>query len=519
MLSLSRLQQHIEALKLIVALLNSLHSFTARQQMMRYRIGYIQGPWTNFTAPIQGGVFRTLAEIEQSNINASVLDSSAPPSPVPSPVFDVDNNSQSLRQRPNGKSKDDVRTCSVSSASSVGSDEMDGMSYLDTITMEHITLDLEKYPAVDEETQSKIMRKYQELHQRVYDAGLYNCNYWAYVRECVRYVSLAVGCITLLHYEQYFFSALCLGALWHQLVFAAHDAGHMGITHNFQVDSLIGIMIADFIGGLSMGWWKRNHNVHHIMTNAPEHDPDIEHMPFFAITHRLLGDLRSTYYDRVMKYDALAKVLLRVQAWTYYPILSLARFNLYFLSWDYLIAGRGPRKGPAKYHRHLEFTGQIFFWIWFGYGLVYKSLPDGWTRFMFIMVSHITASPLHVQIVLSHFAMSTADLGPQESFAQRMLRTTMDVDCPEWLDFFHGGLQFQVIHHLFPRVPRHNLRKTQKYVQEFCNDIGIPYALYGFANSNKKVIGRLAEVSRQAAILRKCQQSIAKSGDWSGHGH
>ena len=95
----------------------------------------------------------------------------------------------------------------------------------------------------------------------------------------------------------------------------------------------------------------------------------------------------------------------------------------------------------------------------------------------------------------------------------------MDVDCPPWLDWIHGGLQFQAIHHLFPRVPRHNLRNAQGMVQEFCNDVGIPYALYGFADGNKQVIGRLAEVSRQAAILRKCQQSIVQSGDMLGHGH
>lgn len=499
--------------------IDALHSISARQQMMRYRIGYVQSPWVNFLPPIQGGVFRTMAEIEQSKTDGANLNSSAPPSPEPSPVFDVDSDTKGPRQRSGGNTKGETRASSVSSNSSVEPEEMDGMSYLDTVTLEHITLDLEKYPAVDKITQLNIMDKYRQLHQRVYDAGLYKCNYWAYAIECSRYLSLFAGCLICIHYEYYFLSAFLLGGMWHQLVFAAHDAGHMGITHKYQVDSIIGIIIADFIGGLSMGWWKRNHNVHHIVTNAPEHDPDIEHLPFFAVSHRLLTNLRSTYYDRVMKYDMAAKVLLRVQAWTYYPILSLARFNLYFLSWDYLIAGRGPKKGPAKYHRHLEFAGQIFFWTWFGYGLVYKSLPDGWTRFMFIMVSHITASPLHVQIVLSHFAMSTADLGPQESFAQRMLRTTMDVDCPRWLDFIHGGLQFQVIHHLFPRIPRHNLRQTQKYVQEFCNEVGIPYALYGFANSNKQVIGRLAEVSRQAAILRKCQQSIIKTGDWSGHSH
>ena len=95
--------------------------------------------------------------------------------------------------------------------------------------------------------------------------------------------------------------------MWHQLVFTAHDAGHMGITHDPIIDTLIGILIADFIGGLSIGWWKKNHNVHHIVTNHPEHDPDIQHMPFFAVSSRLLHSLRSTYYDRIMTYDIVAR--------------------------------------------------------------------------------------------------------------------------------------------------------------------------------------------------------------------
>jgi len=125
--------------------------------------------------------------------------------------------------------------------------------------------------------------------------------------------------------------------------------------------------------------------------------------------------------------------------------------------------------------------------------------------------------PLHVQITLSHFAMSTADLGEHESFPQKMLRTTMDVDCPEWLDFFHGGLQFQAIHHLYPRMPRHNLRRAQKLVQKFCEETEIPYALYGFIDGNKEVIGRLSDVARQARILAECQKHAAKESVFEAH--
>jgi delta8-fatty-acid desaturase len=478
--------------------------------MERYRIGRIEGRWVNFVPPIQGGKFRPYLEglADREDGDADQTPTCSDISRTPSPIFDTEDSN--IRRRI--ASKDDSLLSSASSVSSTA-DAEDGMSYLDAQTKEQIDLDLAKYPSLDLDTQDEIVRKYRLLDQRIRAERLYDCNYTAYAIEACRYTFLACMMLLFLRWGWYGTSGLFLGCLWHQLVFTVHDAGHMGITHNFTVDTTIGIIIADFIGGLSVGWWKHNHNVHHIVTNSPEHDPDIEHLPFFAVSHRFLESLTSSFYERIMAFDAFAKFIIPYQAYMYYPILTFGRFNLYRLSWEFLIRGTGPKKGPAWWHRWLEITGQVFFWYWFGYIVMYKTIPNASGRFAFLMISHMVTMPLHAQITLSHFSMSTAELGPQESFPQKMLRTTMDIDCPQWLDFFHGGLQFQAIHHLFPRMPRHNLRRTQKLVQEFCNDVGIPYALYGFVDGNKQVLGRLEEVGRQASILARCQRTVAERGD------
>jgi len=492
------------------------HSPEARKQMERYRIGRIEGRWVNFVPPIQGGKFRPYVE-KASEVESEEEDdeSSTDASRAPSPIFDIGASESDIRRRKTSKN-----SSALSSASSVSSiaDLDDHMSFLDSKTKEQIDLDLAKYPSLDFATQDDVTRKYRLLEKKIRAEGLYDCNYAAYAVECCRYSFLFGMMLLALHWGWYGVSGMFLGCLWHQLVFTVHDAGHMGISHNYVVDTTIGILISDFIGGLSLGWWKRNHNVHHIVTNSPEHDPDIEHMPFFAISHRFLDSLTSSFYERVMSYDAFAKVLLPYQSYYYYPILTFGRFNLYFLSWEYLIRGLGPKKGPAWWHRWFELTGQVFFWFWFGYLIMYKSIPTASGRLTFLLISHMVTMPVHAQITLSHFSMSTAELGPHESFPQKMLRTTMDVECPQWLDFFHGGLQFQAIHHLFPRIPRHNLRRTQKLVQDFCSDVGIPYALYGFIDGSKQVIGRLEEVSRQAAILAKCVKVTADKGNIL-HGH
>lgn len=97
---------------------------------------------------------------------------------------------------------------------------------------------------------------YKRLHDRVTQAGLYQCRYLTgYGPEVARYVLLGTASYLLYQRSWFLTSALCLGLMWHQLMFFVHDLGHMGVTHNWAVDRFIAIIIADFIGGLSVGWW------------------------------------------------------------------------------------------------------------------------------------------------------------------------------------------------------------------------------------------------------------------------
>ena len=102
---------------------------------------------------------------------------------------------------------------------------------------------------------------------------------------------------------------------------------------------------------------------------------------------------------------------------------------------------------------------------------------------VFLLISHQVCGLVHLQIVLSHFAMETYEgLGytpTTRDFIKAQLATTMDVECSPSFDWFHGGLQFQVTHHLFPRLPRHRLREVlEKYVKPLCKKYDIKYHSY-----------------------------------------
>lgn len=346
---------------------------------------------------------------------------------------------------------------------------------------------------------------YKRLEHEIRSRDLMRCNYWRYAKESCRYVGFFYLALYLnLKGSQtwhYLLSAVFMALFWHQLTFTAHDAGHNGITGINKVDHLIGVMLADFCGGLSIGWWKDNHNVHHIVTNDPAHDPDIQHMPFFAITTKIFN-LYSSYYNRIMKFDAAANFFIRHQHKLYYVLLGFGRFNLHNLSFVYLFTA------PRVRYRWLELGGICFFFAWYSYFLSF--LPSASIRTAYILISYVLTVPLHVQITLSHFGMSTEDLGPEEPFPTKMMRTTMDVDCPEWFDWFHGGLQYQAVHHLFPRIPRHNLRQCVPLVKQFCKETGLQYHVYTFSKGNGVVLGGLKAVADQVRLMDKVAKHNAE---------
>ena len=61
--------------------------------------------------------------------------------------------------------------------------------------------------------------------------------------------------------------AACMGVFWQQLAGIGHDLGHSGVTHNFHLDHQIGSVMSSILG-LSLCWWKSDHNTHHVVCNV-----------------------------------------------------------------------------------------------------------------------------------------------------------------------------------------------------------------------------------------------------------
>jgi fatty acid desaturase len=62
-----------------------------------------------------------------------------------------------------------------------------------------------------------------------------------------------------------------------------------------------------------------------------------------------------------------------------------------------------------------------------------------------------------------------------------------------------GGLNYQIEHHLFPSMPRPNLRRAQALVAAFCSDRDVAYTQTSLLTSYAQALGHLAAVGSELA--------------------
>ncbi|KAK6936756.1 Cytochrome b5-like heme/steroid binding domain [Dillenia turbinata] len=285
-----------------------------------------------------------------------------------------------------------------------------------------------------------------------------------------------------------------VGFTWIQSGWIGHDSGHYKVVNNPTLNRIAQILTGNCLAGISIGWWKRNHNAHHIACNSLEFDPDLQHMPLFAVSSAFFKSLTSHFYERKMTFDSVCRFLVSHQHWTFYPVMCFARVNLFAQSFLLLLS---KRRVPNRFQ---ELLGLLVFWIW--YPLLVSCLPNWGERIMFVVASFVVTSIQHIQFCLNHFSSSVYVGHPTgNDWFEKQTNGTLDILCSSWMDWFHGGLQFQIEHHLFPRLPRCQLRKISPFVKELCKKHKLPYNSASFWMANVMTLGTLKAAALQARDL------------------
>jgi fatty acid desaturase len=94
----------------------------------------------------------------------------------------------------------------------------------------------------------------------------------------------------------------------------------------------------------------------------------------------------------------------------------------------------------------------------------------------------------------NHKGMPTLTEADQLDFLRRQVLTSRNVRGSRFVDFLLGGLNYQIEHHLFPNMPRPNLRRAQPLVREFCRQHDLPYAEATLVGSYSEALRHLHAV-------------------------
>jgi fatty acid desaturase len=94
--------------------------------------------------------------------------------------------------------------------------------------------------------------------------------------------------------------------------------------------------------------------------------------------------------------------------------------------------------------------------------------------------------------------MPVLDAADRSDFLRRQVLTSRNVGGGWLTDLAPGGLNYQIEHHLFPSMPRPNLRRSQAMIEAYCRQRGVPYCQSSLAGSYAQALRHLNTVGRPA---------------------
>ena len=164
---------------------------------------------------------------------------------------------------------------------------------------------------------------------------------------------------------------------------------------------------------------------------------------------------------------SLARLIARSQAYLFFPLLLLEAAQLHLASAKAIARGRGWATVVEALLLLLHFVGYLTALL-----LVLSPLQAA----VFVLVQQgLFGLYLGCSFAPNHKGMPTLTDAEELDFLRTQVLTSRNVRGSRLVDFLLGGLNYQIEHHLFPNMPRPNLRHAQPLVRAFCSQHHIAY--------------------------------------------
>jgi len=258
--------------------------------------------------------------------------------------------------------------------------------------------------------------------------------------------------------------ALCLvpicAVLCTSIAMVGHEGSHRSFSPSSGRNAFVTYLAFSMFGGLSALYWHDKHDrLHHAHPNVEGVDPDIRPFPFASSRgdHQRCGP-KERWFQR------------NFQAYAFWPMSTLMALGMRRSSLLYVM-------------RYPKLHGRDRGW-WIEVGCLAAHYL-GWVVIPCLIWGPVVGLALYLAIwagvgVLLALVFAPAHMGlPVTNGQQRdwihQLETTRNLELPRVISFFFIGLDYQVEHHLFPKIPHQKLPQTAAITAAWCARHGIPY--------------------------------------------
>ena len=249
-----------------------------------------------------------------------------------------------------------------------------------------------------------------------------------------------------------------------------HDANHDSYASSRRMNRIIGLTL-DLLGASSLIWRQKHNVLHHTYTNVQGLDADLEAGPL----------LRFAPWQPRRPWHRFQHL--------YAPLL----FGLFPIRWFFFDDFRdlwtgtvGAQPLPPVSKRDLlgVLAGKAVFFTW-AFAVPIALHPTAWLVPIYLLTFLVLGNALAWVFQLAH-CLQEAEFQPvhpdkkgetmPRSWEEHQLATTVDfAPRSRLLSWYLGGLNFQVEHHLFPRICHVHYPELAKIVAETCRDHGLRY--------------------------------------------
>jgi linoleoyl-CoA desaturase len=298
--------------------------------------------------------------------------------------------------------------------------------------------------------------------------------YW---KGAIQLVTAALLYIVLVFFTPVFWIAiplsilfgLSLGVIGFNVM---HEGGHQSFSKHPWMNKASAYSL-NMLGGITY-FWKIKHNVnHHTFTNIDGMDSDIDAKPFM----RMHAEQPRFWFHRFQHIYWVALYGISYIAWVFFE-----DFQKYFTGRH--SANSTPKKLALKEH--------FIFWLtklmYVGVYLVVPIVMVGWLPALigFFIVTFVTGLSISVVFQLAHVVEDTqfhsshdqGDAAKQEWAIHQIQSTANFATGSSVLHWLLGGLNFQIEHHLFPRISHVHYPQVSRLVKDACKQYNVTYIEY-----------------------------------------